>query len=240
MGLAPQGAAGIIGTHPCFDPKKDIVIPQFKPKLVPQNCFERKRQSFMYFCGRLGDPVDPEYSRGVRQEFNRSPTYEHDLCDSIFCLAPPGSGHSPRVVDSITHGCIPVIVQDDTYMEFEPHLDYEKFAVRIAQKDVPKMKEILEAISPDQIRAMQAEVRRMVDRFEYKSVFDIPKRWHDGKSGDIFKMDLPLDERPMDYVPLVDIDYKLDAITSGFEQVTDALGTLFQILAMKLSERDAR
>ena len=40
--------------------------------------------------------------------------YGQLLSDSVFCLALPGDGWSARFEDSILHGCIPVIIMDNT------------------------------------------------------------------------------------------------------------------------------
>ena len=45
--------------------------------------------------------------------------YSDELCSAVFSLAPLGSGHSPRVLDSIMHGAIPVIIQDGVLQDFE-------------------------------------------------------------------------------------------------------------------------
>lgn len=55
------------------------------------------------------------------------------LCQSKFCLVLPGDGWSPRLEDAITHGCIPIIIQDGIFMEYEGWLDFSKFSVRVAE-----------------------------------------------------------------------------------------------------------
>jgi hypothetical protein len=68
------------------------------------------------------------YSRGLRQRAaslfraapgftlvdGRTASYHEDLCDAVFCLSFLGAGWSPRTVDAVTHGCIPIIVQPQT------------------------------------------------------------------------------------------------------------------------------
>ena len=77
---------------------------------------------------------NPEpYSRGIRQKVYRlyashpdfylnrgvgaktgEMEYAQELCSSVFCLAMPGDGWSPRVNEAMRHGCIPVIIMDET------------------------------------------------------------------------------------------------------------------------------
>ena len=52
-----------------------------------------------------------------------------------FCLAFPGDGWSSRVLDAVVHGCVPVVVQDESDMFFEGAfrtaglpVDYEDFS----------------------------------------------------------------------------------------------------------------
>jgi hypothetical protein len=68
------------------------------------------------------------YSRGLRQRAaklfqatpgftlvaGRTATYHADLCDAVFCLSFLGAGWSPRTVDAVAHGCIPIVVQPHT------------------------------------------------------------------------------------------------------------------------------
>ena len=53
-----------------------------------------------------------------------------------------GDGFSRRAEDSILHGCIPVIIMDDVDEKFSTVVDYSKFSVRIAEKDVAKVRQI--------------------------------------------------------------------------------------------------
>lgn len=68
---------------------------------------------------------DLKYSRGVRQmmfklfsqdqgfiiQRGKTPSYSQQMCNSVFGLSPLGSGQSPRTLDAIMHGSIPVIIQ---------------------------------------------------------------------------------------------------------------------------------
>jgi hypothetical protein len=44
----------------------------------------------------------------------QSQHYSTMLMRSVFCLVLPGDGWSARFEDSVLHGCIPVIIQDNT------------------------------------------------------------------------------------------------------------------------------
>ncbi|CAM6123952.1 unnamed protein product [Calypogeia fissa] len=136
---------------------------------------------------------EPMYSMGIRQrvgeEFGTEPTlegclgrqnapdvkvfHEHstnyslELASSRFCGVFPGDGWSGRLEDSILHGCIPVIIQDGIDLPFENVLDYSKFAVRIAEEQLPLMVHILRSIPEEKVDEMQSVVQTIWQRFTY-------------------------------------------------------------------------
>lgn len=86
---------------------------------------------------------------------------------SKFCLALPGDGWSARFEDSVLHGCIPVIIMDNVHVPFESILQVEKFSVRVLQKDIPKLPEILLAIPPDKVDDLRKNLHKVWQRFRY-------------------------------------------------------------------------
>ncbi|KAG1658533.1 hypothetical protein FOA52_008419 [Chlamydomonas sp. UWO 241] len=179
--------------HVCYDPKKDLVIPQFK---APSH-FQRSplfgappmtRDVLLYFRGDMGKHRETWYSRGIRQKYFRlSHTHEwrkmHNiligtgaeypgdysmhLARSKFCLVLPGDGYSGRAEDAIMHGCIPVIVMDNVHAVLEGVLDWLQFSVRIAEADIERTPEIISGISDAQILAMQKAITKVWHRFGY-------------------------------------------------------------------------
>ncbi|PNH08222.1 putative glucuronoxylan glucuronosyltransferase F8H [Tetrabaena socialis] len=73
-------------------------------------------------------------------------------------------GWSPRLEDSILHGCIPVIIMDGVQAVFETILDLPSFSIRIAQKDMTRIIEILKAVPEERIKAMQDNLARVWQR----------------------------------------------------------------------------
>lgn len=47
--------------------------------------------------------------------------YRAQLADATYCLAFPGDGWSSRVLDAVVHGCVPVVVQDESHMFWGAH-----------------------------------------------------------------------------------------------------------------------
>ncbi|XP_010265756.1 PREDICTED: uncharacterized protein LOC104603432 isoform X1 [Nelumbo nucifera] len=142
---------------------------------------------------RDGRPEDT-YSMGIRQklaeEFGSSPDkegklgrqhaedvivtplrsadYHNDLASSIFCGVLPGDGWSGRMEDSILQGCIPVVIQDGIFLPYENVLNYESFAVRIREDEIPILIKILRGFNETEIDFKLANVQRIWQRFLYR------------------------------------------------------------------------
>eukprot|EP00798_Chlamydomonas_sp_ICE-L_P016188 gene16188-22350_t len=156
--------------HPCFDPKKDLVIPGFKPPSHFLSSHLLGHDILMFFRGDCGHKRLRHYSRGIRQKvYNLS--REHDwqykyniiigtrkevdgdysefLAKSKFCLAAPGDGYAMRVEDAILHGCVPVIIMDNVQAVFESVLDFDQFSIRLKEnEDLNQLPTITEAVKP--------------------------------------------------------------------------------------------
>jgi hypothetical protein len=85
--------------------------------------------------------------------------------NSVFCGAPHGCGWGSRLTKCIVRGSIPVILQDETTLPFEPFLDYSLFAVRVATDDIIRLEAILLSIPPQKVKEMRAEVLRVAPYF---------------------------------------------------------------------------
>lgn len=98
----------------------------------------------------------------------RSENYHEDLASSVFCGVMPGDGWSGRMEDSILQGCIPVIIQDGIYLPYENVLNYESFAVRIGEDDIPNLINILRGFNESEIEFKLSNVRKIWQRFMYR------------------------------------------------------------------------
>ncbi|KAJ7564651.1 hypothetical protein O6H91_02G027700 [Diphasiastrum complanatum] len=162
--------------HACL---KDgsIVVPPYCPPQKMQNHLippRTPRSIFVYFRGLYNDAFnDPQggyYARGARasvwENFKSNPvfdistlhpaTYYEDMQRAIFCLCPLGwAPWSPRLVESVIFGCIPVIIADDIVLPFTDAIPWNEIAVFVPEIDVPKLDTILTSISPDEILRKQ-------------------------------------------------------------------------------------
>ncbi|KAM2229953.1 hypothetical protein ACFX1S_014417 [Malus domestica] len=98
----------------------------------------------------------------------RAENYHLDLASSIFCGVFPGDGWSGRMEDSILQGCIPVVIQDGIFLPYENVLNYESFAVRISEDEIPNLINILRAFNETEIKFRLANVQKIWQRFLYR------------------------------------------------------------------------
>ncbi|KAM0937662.1 putative xylogalacturonan beta-1,3-xylosyltransferase [Dioscorea sansibarensis] len=186
------------GNHPCFDPDKDLVLPAWKrpdPGALFLKFFSRPRKertTLFYFNGNLGSTYGgrPQKRQKLAEEFGSTPNlegklgrqhtknvtvtplrsshYNEELAKSVFCGVLPGDGWSGRMEDSILNGCIPVIIQDGIFLPYENVLNYDNFAVRIRENEIPNLIQILQRINETEIESMLANVQNIWQRFLYR------------------------------------------------------------------------
>ncbi|KAK3217773.1 hypothetical protein Dsin_011743 [Dipteronia sinensis] len=98
----------------------------------------------------------------------RSENYHGDLASSVFCGVLPGDGWSGRMEDSIQQGCIPVVIQDGIFLPYENVLNYESFAVRIREDEIPNLINVLREFNETEIQFRLANVQKIWQRFLYR------------------------------------------------------------------------
>ena len=127
---------------------------------------------------------DGLYSFGIRQTVQRhlgshplvsfnekmpkqNGSYVLNLRRSEFCLTSPGMGFGVRLIDYISSGCIPVIVDPGRQlrMPLEPSLDYSAFSVRVAFQDIPTRPDIIGNMRPREIRRKREALRDVHKKF---------------------------------------------------------------------------
>ncbi|XP_051151654.1 uncharacterized protein LOC127265726 isoform X2 [Andrographis paniculata] len=115
--------------------------------------------------GKLGK----QHAKDVVVSSVRANDYHEELANSTFCGVMPGDGWSGRMEDSILQGCIPVVIQDGIYLPYENVLNYDSFAVRIREDDIPNLIHILRNISTAEVEFKLANVRKIWRRFLYRN-----------------------------------------------------------------------
>jgi len=62
---------------------------------------------------------------------------------------------SPRLVEAVVFGCIPVIIDDDIVLPFADAIPWEEIGVFVDEEDVPKLDSILTSIPIENILRKQ-------------------------------------------------------------------------------------
>ncbi|KAH7388363.1 hypothetical protein KP509_16G072100 [Ceratopteris richardii] len=166
---------GQIG-HSCLKNGSVVIPPYVSPRKVFNHTLsvDTPRSIFAYFRGVFHDmnetPNGDRYARGVREAIwenfkdndlfdisSEHPiTYYEDMQRSIFCLCPLGwAPWSPRLVEAVVFGCIPVIIADDIVLPFRDVIPWDDFAVFVPEKEVDNLEDILTSISESEVKKKQ-------------------------------------------------------------------------------------
>ncbi|KAJ6845477.1 putative glycosyltransferase [Iris pallida] len=138
-----------------------------------------RRSILAFFAGNLHGRVRPillEYWSGKDEDMkiygplpprvSRKMSYIEHMKSSKFCICPMGyEVNSPRIVEAIYYECVPVIIADNFVLPFDDVLDWSRFSVVVAEKDIPNLKDILMKISPREYATMQNNVKRVQRHF---------------------------------------------------------------------------
>ncbi|GAU37761.1 hypothetical protein TSUD_102780 [Trifolium subterraneum] len=133
-----------------------------------------RRDIWAFFRGKM--EVHPKnvsgrfYSKRVRTEiwrkFNndrrfylqrhRYSGYQMEIARSMFCLCPLGwAPWSPRLVESVALGCVPVIIADGIRLPFSSAVIWPEISLTVAEKDVGKLDKILQRVAATNLTVIQ-------------------------------------------------------------------------------------
>ncbi|KAK1261214.1 putative glucuronoxylan glucuronosyltransferase F8H [Acorus gramineus] len=168
---------GVNRRHPCQDVEHVLIPPYVVPETVrPLSEFSpaRRRDIFAFFRGKM--EVHPKnisgrvYSRGVRTEIlkrygndrrfrlkrQRYDGYQSEIERSTFCLCPLGwAPWSPRLVESVALGCVPVIIADDIRLPFPETVRWPEISLSLRESDVRSLARVLERVAATNLSAIQ-------------------------------------------------------------------------------------
>ncbi|CAA0838375.1 Exostosin family protein [Striga hermonthica] len=136
-----------------------------------------KRKILAFFAGQMHGHVRPillqhwENKDPDMKIFGRMRKgYTWHMKNSKYCICAKGyEVNSPRVVEAILYGCVPVIVSDNFVPPFFDVLKWESFAVFVRERDIPNLKGIIVSISYERYLVMQKRVEMVRRHFMWHS-----------------------------------------------------------------------
>lgn len=82
--------------------------------------------------------------------------YHSEIARSTFCLCPLGwAPWSPRLVEAVALGCIPVIIADRIHLPFESTIPWPDISLTIQEKDVTHLDTILDHVASTNLSSIQ-------------------------------------------------------------------------------------
>lgn len=163
-----------------FQPARDVSLPEIKipfGKLGPPQVTKptNNRTILAFFAGGAHGSLretllqywkDKDEEVQVYEYLPKSSNYTEMMAQSKYCLCPSGyEVASPRIIESIYAGCVPVIVSDNYVLPFSEVLDWTQFSVHIPSSKIPQIKEILKGISMKKYLEMQKKVIQVQPHF---------------------------------------------------------------------------
>jgi hypothetical protein len=162
---------------PVFYPHKDATIPQVWPRSgFPKEApLIKQRQTLAFFAGAGNSPIralvakhwsnDSEIK--VYSERIKTP-YDMALLTSKYCLHVKGfEVNTARLADAMHYGCVPIIIADYHDLPFNDVLDWRRFSLVVTHEDIPRLKDIIKAVSDEQYVQMQANVMQVRQHFQW-------------------------------------------------------------------------
>ncbi|XP_075499575.1 LOW QUALITY PROTEIN: putative glycosyltransferase At3g07620 [Primulina tabacum] len=178
-------------TSEFFNPRKDVSFPEINLPTgnltgLVSKTWSNNRTILAFFAGRLHGHIRPllfqhwkNYTGDIKVfetiPENSSLSYTQMMENSKYCLCP--SGHevaSPRIVEAIYAGCVPVLISQDYVLPYSDVLDWDEFTVRLEVDKLQDLKKILMGLGENKYEKLVEGVRNVQRHFV---VNDPPKRY---------------------------------------------------------------
>jgi hypothetical protein len=111
-----------------------------------EDCFVKRREKWHYWDIVYGGKSDT--NKLLEEE------YKHNLADTVFSLCPSGSGpNSIRIWESMSFGCIPVILADTLILP-DLDIDYKDIFIFFPENNIQSLHRFLKLLKRDKIEKM--------------------------------------------------------------------------------------
>lgn len=164
-----------------FDPKRDVPMPEINlqgyqlSSPIPSQLDPNHRPILAFFAGGSHGKIretllnhwkDKDEEVQVHEYLPKGLDYHALMAQSKFCLCPSGyEVASPRIVESINAGCVPVIVSDYYQLPFSDVLDWSKFSLHIPSERIGEIKMILKSVTLAKYLKLQRRVMKVQRHF---------------------------------------------------------------------------
>ncbi|XP_075650764.1 putative glycosyltransferase At5g20260 [Castanea sativa] len=163
-----------------FQPVRDISIPEIYipngtlgPLLQGQG--PNNRPILAFFGGQAHGDIreillknwkDKDSDVQVHEYLPQGPNYTKIMSRTKYCLCPSGfEVASPRVVEAIYKGCVPVIISDSYHLPLSDVLNWGRFSIQIPVEKIPEIKKILQGIPYEKYKKLQKNVIKVQRHF---------------------------------------------------------------------------
>ncbi|XP_010533124.1 PREDICTED: xylogalacturonan beta-1,3-xylosyltransferase isoform X2 [Tarenaya hassleriana] len=163
-----------------FRPNVDVSIPEIylpKGRLGPSfhGQSPRSRPILAFFAGRTHGEIRKILFKHWKNKDDEIQVYESLPPDkdyakmmeqSKFCLCPSGwEVASPREVEAIYAGCVPVIISENYSLPFQDVLNWDSFSIQIPVSEIRDIKTILQRVSSRRYLRMYMRVMEVKRHF---------------------------------------------------------------------------
>ncbi|XP_074268640.1 putative glycosyltransferase At3g07620 [Silene latifolia] len=177
-----------------FNPRKDVPIPEINLVTgeldgLTHGSPPSERTILGFFAGRLHGHIRPgllthwkdqDRDLQIYEELPKELSYRDMMSKARYCICPSGfEVASPRVVEAIYTGCVPVLISQNYILPYSDVLDWDEFSVRVSVSEIPNLKKILMDIPYDKYVKMYEGVKQVQRHFVINNP---PKRY------DVFHM----------------------------------------------------
>ncbi|XP_057776495.1 probable glycosyltransferase At5g20260 [Salvia miltiorrhiza] len=171
-----------------FQPRRDATLPEINvpASALNQPDMNASKSVLAFFAGGAHGAIREALLRRwkgvgdgdvqVHEYLPKNASYMGLMARAKYCLCPSGyEVASPRLVEAMHAGCVPVIISEGYPPPFSDVLDWSAFSVEIPVGRIAEMKEILEGIGEEEYE----EKRRRVAEVKRHFVMNRPARRYD-------------------------------------------------------------